>query len=356
MPPKVAIMGAGLAGLACAHELKRHGIEPTVFELRHRVGERFPNVEALAGLIQRPQNDAFAYFERLGFSLRPTAPLNRLIVHGPTTRASFSGNLGHITIRGHWPCSWETQIAAQVRPEILFERNEDWRNLAADYDYVVVATGDAIIPESLGLWRRTVNTHIKGVVLAGRFDPGQIEMWFNTDYTKTSYGYLGPFDDRRACAAVCLPDATPEELDRCLARFLAGAEIAGREILEFKTEGYPTGVCSPLQRDNLFFVGNNGGFVDPAFGFGQFDSLISGLMAGRAIARRQDYARLVAPQVARMRCFLRIRAYLNTLENDDFDRAIWLAGRAPVKATLFGLNLDYFGLLGRVLALARHGR
>ena len=129
-----------------------------------------------------------------------------------------------------------------------------------------------------------------------------------------------------------------------------------REILEFKTEGYPTGVCSPLQRDNLFFVGNNGGFVDPAFGFGQFDSLISGLMAGRAIARRQDYARLVAPQVARMRCFLRIRAYLNTLENDDFDRAIWLAGRAPVKATLFGLNLDYFGLLGRVLALARHGR
>jgi len=79
-------------------------------------------------------------------------------------------------------------------------------------------------------------------------------------------------------------------------------------------------------------------------------------MAGRAIARHQDYARLIAPQVARMRRFLRIRAYLDTLGNDDFDRAIWLAGRAPVKAALFGLNLDYFGLLGRMLTLARHDR
>src|SRR6516225_9753026 len=38
--PAVAVIGAGIAGLAAAHDLRRAGYVPTVFETRDRVGGR----------------------------------------------------------------------------------------------------------------------------------------------------------------------------------------------------------------------------------------------------------------------------------------------------------------------------
>jgi hypothetical protein len=43
---KIAIMGAGLSGLACALMLERNGIRPEIFESKGEVGDRFINGEA----------------------------------------------------------------------------------------------------------------------------------------------------------------------------------------------------------------------------------------------------------------------------------------------------------------------
>jgi flavin-dependent dehydrogenase len=40
---EVAIKGAGMSGLSCAITLEKHGIKPTIFEKRNRVGDRFVN-------------------------------------------------------------------------------------------------------------------------------------------------------------------------------------------------------------------------------------------------------------------------------------------------------------------------
>jgi len=35
---RVAIIGAGLAGLSCAHELERYGVSPVIFEKNSYIG------------------------------------------------------------------------------------------------------------------------------------------------------------------------------------------------------------------------------------------------------------------------------------------------------------------------------
>ena len=60
---KVAIMGAGISGLSCAIILERNGIEPTIFEKRGRVGDRFINSEAMFDILNRPIKDCLSYNE-----------------------------------------------------------------------------------------------------------------------------------------------------------------------------------------------------------------------------------------------------------------------------------------------------
>ena len=73
---KVAVIGAGLAGLACALELEKHGIEPVIFERKDRVGEIYPHVAALMQIFRRPVKYPLQYLSKnYGIELKPINPL-----------------------------------------------------------------------------------------------------------------------------------------------------------------------------------------------------------------------------------------------------------------------------------------
>ena len=61
---KVAIMGAGLSGLACAITLENNGIHPTIFEKRSCPGDRFINAEIFLSILNKPVCDAIAFIFR----------------------------------------------------------------------------------------------------------------------------------------------------------------------------------------------------------------------------------------------------------------------------------------------------
>jgi monoamine oxidase len=77
-PKKVIIVGAGMAGLVAAHELKRAGHDPLIIEGQHRVGGRVhtlraPFTEGLYGevgamRIPRAHKLTLAYIEKFGLS------------------------------------------------------------------------------------------------------------------------------------------------------------------------------------------------------------------------------------------------------------------------------------------------
>ncbi|KUK83823.1 MAG: FAD dependent oxidoreductase, partial [Pelotomaculum thermopropionicum] len=74
---KVAIVGAGIAGLSCAIELEKKGVIPVIYEKNSFGGEPFPHVTAVLKISHRPIRDSVKYFkDRLGISLTPLETIN----------------------------------------------------------------------------------------------------------------------------------------------------------------------------------------------------------------------------------------------------------------------------------------
>lgn len=349
-----------MSGLSCAITLEQRGIVPTIFEKRRMPGDRFVNGEALLHILNRPVNNCLDYFSReYNIHLKPTSIIRQLNVYSENKKAVILGNLGYTNIRGRHRDSFESQLAAQVKSQIIFNSNDTLKQIKEDFTHIVLATGDAEYAEKLGNYRRDLTVTLKGATVEGCFKADTPSAWLNYKFSPKGYAYLIPFSDRKANIVIGYPDypenqqKSPQEYwDLFFQQACKDTSQNLRITDRFEVSGYILGICYKAKLDNIYFTGNNFGSNMPALGFGQFEAVLTGIFAAYDILGLGHYEELVKELRNSYENSLTIRRTLETLDNEKLDSLVKFLDYAIVdKALDTTTNIDFLSILSKVLKL-----
>lgn len=338
---KVAIIGGGLSGLCCAHELERYGITPVVYERKSFIGEPINHVAAIISISHRPVYDSLKYFKKqLNIEIKPLDMVRNLVHHSPNMTTEVKGKHGYFLKNTADDDSIKGQLLSQLKnTEIRLGVPGDFKKLSKEYDYVVAAGGDYTQAQELGTWQEWFKGMVRGAVVLGNFDPGTLIMWINKDYLKNGYAYLTPFDCNRASLVLIVSDVNEREVEHYWELFLDTENIRYTIVEEFKLE-HRSGYVYPLLADNVFFIGNSAGGLDPFLGFGLFNGVVTGVAAARSIATGMDYYKQVKQIIKRNNETRQFRKVFNNLTNKDYDRVVAAIGLPVVKQLLYHSPLN----------------
>ncbi|CDF59287.1 NAD(P)/FAD-dependent oxidoreductase [Thermobrachium celere] len=327
---KVAIMGAGISGLSCAIALERNGIEPTIFEKRSRVGDRFINAEAMFDILNRPIKDCLGYIrEKFNIDLQPISDVDKLIVHSKNEVSSIQGKIGYTNLRGRHENSFERQLEKQLKSKIIFNSSYEYETLCKEFDFVVLATGDGEYSSNLGNYRCDLTCTIVGATVVGDFIKSNPHVWFNYDIIPKGYGWLIPFSEKEANLVIAYPDYPNNiklDRDKMWSRFYELASSDLNQSLKirdsFQITRYMMGICLRPKIDNTYFIGNCFGTISPGLGFGQFASILTGVYCAYDILGIEKYEKLVKPLFKNYNNSLVLRRYLENLTDDKLDAIV----------------------------------
>lgn len=349
---KVAIIGAGVAGLSCAYELEKYGIIPTIYERNGFIGEQYEHVTSVLDIFHRPIKDSRRYIKKkYDISLTPLNTINNLVHFSPNKTTTIKGDFGHFYLRGRESDSIKNQLYSHLKKtNIIFNKLADYRELAQRYDYVVIANGISNYTEELGCWQSWVNTYIKGAVVTGNFDPNSLLMWINKEYCKNGYAYLTPFNSKRASIILVVTDIVEKQIDEFWELFFSTENFDYNIISEYKQE-HKTGFVYPLKLNNIYITGNAAGGIDPFLGFGQTNALFYGIFAAISIAQGKNYQKLQSKLQKNNLNLHEFRKAFNQLCNKDYDLIVSTIGLPGIKHAFYYTNLNVVKTGGFLLGL-----
>lgn len=350
MPLNVAIIGAGLSGLACAHRLTQLGVTPRVFEEDREVGGFFPVAEALLEVLYRPVDDPLrALAERYDLYVHPQQSITRFVLESTHERAVLEGFRGFVLMRGRHPDSLERQMARQVEVPIEYGPT-DLRSIARESDYVVVATGDPKVVSQVQPWYRDLSGQLAVATIHGSFLPREALVWFGRDFAPEGYGFLLPWSGDQATLSIAVPEHVGD-VEVLWQRFLPRLDF-DFEVDDVKTiHNFQSGHVEKNRIGNFLFVGNAGGTLMPFMGFGIWDSLLSGFWAAEAIVQKKDFNRMMRPIAASYRRSLGMRRLFARLHDPGLDRLVRMLGAPLGQWLVTRSRLDVLKWAGTVAAL-----
>jgi flavin-dependent dehydrogenase len=327
---EIAIMGAGLSGLACALTLEENGITPTIFEKRNKVGDRFVNGEALLDLFTRPVQDCIATLsDEYGIFLKPTSAIQRMELFSKNEHAVIEGHLGFTNIRGRDYDAFESQLERQTKAAIHYKSEKTYEELHSEFTHVVMATGDGAHAKDTHNFREDLSVSIKGASVEGNFDKYTVMAWLDYDLSPYGYCFLIPYSEKEANISIAIPEI-PEnaevEIGKIWDRFYSRVQSQLKQELpitdQYQITQYLMGICHSARIGNTFYVGNNFGTMMPFMGFGQYASIVSGVYAAYDLCGLGSYEELMKPLRQSYEDALVLRRAMEQLTNNGLDKII----------------------------------
>lgn len=353
---KVAILGGGPAGLACAIECERLGVQAEIFERNANVGWAWASINFWPNVYYNNLGfkDAREYIKtEFGTDFTVLNNTKSFLMKSAGKQASITGTLGLTVARGKADESLENQLLRQIsKTPVNYNYLGDYAALAKEYDYVVVATGRETEARNMGLWQDEGTVTIIGATAVGNFDINSSSIYFNTEYAGTGYGRLTPFNQQ--CAVIELyiigkPEMQAQEL------FQKFIQVEKLESLDYIYKNIPPpftmGKVTGFQKDNILLAGRSAGLTDRVLGVGAVEALISGTMAARAIAKKEDYNGMVKPLQSHIESISAFRNNINSFDNADFDKVVAILGTPVIKQAIYNTRIDLIGKAGSILKM-----
>ena len=327
---KVAIMGAGMAGLSCAITLEKNSITPSIFEKRSCVGDRFVNAESMFHILNRPIKDCLPYLkDNFGIILNPISEVHQIVLHSKNESGCISGNIGYLNTRGRQKDSYEIQLEKLVKAPIEYNSKHEYEELCKNFDAVVLATGDGAYASHLGNYRADMSCTVRGATIEGEFQKDTPHVWFNYEVLPKGYGWVIPYSEKEANVVMFYPDypsITKMDINQMWDDFYALVTKAFHQSFritdKFEVTRYMVGICNKPKIENTYFIGNCFGAISPGFGFGQFSSILTGVYSAYDICGMGDYEDLTKPLFQNYKNSLILRRFLEKLKDSDFDAAV----------------------------------
>lgn len=351
--PKIAIIGGGIAGLACAMECEKLGVIPDLFEADETVGWEWPSVNLLLNILEVAMGGDIRDYLKKNYQIdiQPIAKCTELVLKSPNNRTKIKGNLGYFYSRGKRKSSIENQMVSLLRnTPVHHNRIADYKELSKTYDYVVVATGDERVAKELGVWVDYGEVYIWSAFVIGSFNIHSTTLYFNTDYAGQGYARLTPFDQFHAIVDLYCIGVDKFSIHKLFDKFFTQEGLSHLEIrYQMFLAPFSTGLVKKFQVDNVLLAGRTGGLTDRLAGTGAVAALESGVLAAKAIIKNKDYETLVKRSQSHIENISSFRKVFENLDNEGLDKMVALTDTPGVKQLLYTSSINFMDIVGTVL-------